>query len=87
MNTEKRFSVVRLATVLLIAVLCVLAFAGCDKTPAEPAATTAVTEPTVDLGGVAPVRTVAGATMELTPTGLRFSGRVEKVYLDALKTA
>ncbi len=87
MNTEKRFSVVRLATVLLIAVLCVLAFAGCDKTPAEPAATTAVTEPTVDLGGVAPVRTVAGATMELTPAGLRFSGRVEKVYLDALKTA
>ena len=87
MNTEKTFSVVRLVSVLLIAVFCVLACTGCSKTPAGPAATTAATEPSVDLGGAAPVRTVAGATIELNPTGMRFSGQVEKAYLDALTTA
>ena len=117
MNTEKKRFGVRLATVLLISLLCLLAFAGCElvaesepesgstsrategvgdqttatngttATTATTAGTTAVSEPTVDLGGVAPLRTDTGAKIALNPTGLTFSGAVEKKYLDALKTA
>ena len=124
MNTEKKRFGVRLATVLLIALLCLLVFAGCELMAEEPepdanataletaggdqttagnattatsattattavttAGTTAVSEPTVDLGGVAPLRTDNGAKIALNPTGLTFTGSVEKKYLDALKTA
>jgi len=121
MNTKKKRLGVRLAIVLLIAVVCLLAFAGCElmaegtepeakttaletkggeqttgvsattattaTTAVTTAGTTAVSEPTVDLGGVAPLRTDDGAKIALNPTGLTFSGTVEKKYLDALQTA
>ena len=124
MDTKKRRFGVQLAIVMLIALLCLLAFAGCELMPEEiepgtnttalettggdtttagnattatsattattavtTAGTTAVSEPTVDLGGVAPLRTDTGAKIALNPTGLTFSGAVEKKYLDALKTA
>ena len=93
MKTKTMRFAVRLAAGLLIALFCVLACAGCAKDPdatgTKVAKTTVpiATEPNVDLGGADPAATVAGATIVIAPQGLRFSGTVEKAYLDALKTA
>ena len=84
MKTEKKRSGVWLAALLLIAVLCVL-FAGCDKKKPEDG-TQAVTEP--EIAGVnEPLRMVDGATVSLSPKGMRFTGLVNRAYFDALKTA
>ncbi len=94
MKTGKMRFAARLAAALLIVLTCVLACAGCgtstpDATGTKAAQTTTptATAPSVDLGGADPVRTVAGATVALSPQGLRFSGVAEKVYLDALTAA
>ena len=93
-NNGIRFSV-RLAAFLLLALLCVLACAGCELTSenTEPEDTTGasttllpVSEPTVD-AGVTPVRTVEDASVAINPTGIRFSGAVDKTYYDALIAA
>ena len=84
---------VRLAALLLLAFLCVLACAGCELTSeenTEPEATTTaattlppVSEPTI-ADGVTPVKTAAEASVSLNPTGIRFGGSVDKTYYDAL---
>ena len=86
---------VRLGAVLLFTLLMIFACVGCAMTPASettPAPGTsagaAATEPTGFDGGDAPVRMASGATVSLaSPTGMRFSGVVNKDYLDALKDA
>ena len=83
MKTEKKRSGVRFALLLLIAVLCVLACAGCGKSNQT---TAEATEP--EIADVTdPVRTVDGATVSFDPAGLCFTGLVNREYFDALKTA
>ena len=89
-NNGIRFGV-RLAAFLLLAFLCVLACAGCDlSSNSDPKDTTAaattlppVSEPAID-AGVTPLQTVEDASIALNPTGIRFSGIVDKSYYDAL---
>ena len=83
MKTEKKRSGVWFAALSLIAVLCVLACAGCGKSNQT---TAEATEP--EIAGVTdPVRTVDGATVSFDPAGLCFTGLVNREYFDALKTA
>ena len=99
MKTGTLRSGIRLAAILLIAVLCIFALAGCfesepetDETAADTTATPAettpptVTEPAVDAGAT-PVRTIEGATIVLNPTGLSFTALADKDYIDALTAA
>ena len=102
MKTGILRSGIRLAVILMIAVLCVFALAGCfESDPAgsepeetaaattdTPAATTTPTptEPALDEGAT-PVRTVDGATIVLNPTGLAFTAIADKDYIDALTAA
>jgi len=84
MKTEKKRSGVWLVALSLIAVVCVLLFAGCDKS--KPKETQGATEP--EIAGVNdPVKIADGATVSFNPKGMRFTGLVNRAYLDALKTA
>ena len=87
MKIQKKRSGVLLAALLLVAVLCVLLFAGCNKNdPDETTANAEATEPVI--AGVSdPVRIADGASVSFSPTGMRFTGLVNREYLDALKAA
>ncbi len=88
-NNGIRFGV-RLAAFLLLALLCVLACAGCelsseetgtDGTTTAQATLPPVAEPTIG-PHVTPLLTVEDAEIALNPTGIRFSGLVDKTYYD-----
>ncbi|MBO4283186.1 MAG: endonuclease/exonuclease/phosphatase family protein [Clostridia bacterium] len=87
MKIEKKRSGVLLAALLSVAVLCVLLFAGCNKNdPAETTENAKATEPAI--AGVSdPVKLLDGASVSFSPTGMRFTGLVNREYLDALKAA
>ena len=90
---------IRLTALLLFAAMCVLACAGCfevettEPTVDTTAETTAEatnptpTEPAIDAGAPSPVRTADGSKVALNPTGLSFTGIVDKDYYEALTTA
>ena len=74
---------VRLGAVLLLAILMILACAGCGKNEPAPA-----TEPAGYDADATPVGMASDVTVfPSSKTGLRFAGFVEGAYLDALKNA
>ena len=90
MKTEKKRWAIRCGATLLFVLFLVLACAGCVKEPAASTEATApaATEPAGYDGAESPLRIDGGATLSLAaPVGLKYTGSVDKGYLDALIAA